>query len=158
MLRKETTHTVIDREVVITTRKKSSIWQCVYKIGNKWQRTSTGERDVELAKEKAKQIFYKSQARVDIEYTAVTRKFRDVANIVLKELHKDFVAGKNLAIYKDYTQVIENYLLPILGKYNIDSINYEVLEELETKREKKMTKVPPVRLPVLPVLMRKNAV
>ena len=106
MLRKETTHTVIDREVVITTRKNSSIWQCVYKVGNKWQRTSTGERDVELAKEKAKQIFYKSQARVDIEYTAVTRKFRDVANIVLKELHKDFVAGRNTTIYRDYKQVI----------------------------------------------------
>lgn len=142
MLRKETTHTVIDREVVITTRKNSSIWQCVYKVGNKWQRTSTGERDVELAKEKAKQIFYKSQARVDIEYTAVTRKFRDVANIVLKELHKDFVAGRNTTIYRDYKQVIETYLIPILGNYNIDSINYEVLEEFEKKREEKMGKVP----------------
>ncbi len=142
MQRKETTHSVIDREVVITTRKNSSIWQCVYKVGNKWQRTSTGERDVELAKEKAKQIFYKSQARLDIEYTAVTRKFRDVANIVLKELHKDFVAGRNTTIYRDYKQVIETYLIPILGNYNIDSINYEVLEEFEKKREEKMGKVP----------------
>ncbi len=140
--RNSTTHTVIDKEVIIRLRDDSDIWQCAYKVGGKWQRTSTGERDINLAKEKAKQLFYKTQARVAIDYTPVTRKFRDVANVVLKQLHKDFVAKKNIAIYKDYTQVIENYLLPILGKYNVDSINYEVLEELEKKRIEKMGKVP----------------
>lgn len=140
--RKSNTHTVIDKEVIITMRERSSIWQCAYKVGKKWQRTTTGERDIDLAKEKAKQIFYKAQARVDIDYTPVTRKFRDVANVVLKELHKDFVAGKNIGIYKDYTKVIENYLIPILGKYNVDSINYEALELLDAEREKRMEKAP----------------
>lgn len=140
--RKSNTYTVIDREVIITMRERSSIWQCVYKVGKVWQRTSTGERDINLAKEKAKQIFYKAQARVDVEYTPVTRKFKDVANVVLKQLHKDFIAGKNIAIYKDYTQVIERYLIPILGKYNVDSINYEALEVLDVEREKRMEKVP----------------
>jgi hypothetical protein len=140
--RKSNTYTVIDREVIITMRERSSIWQCVYKVGKVWQRTSTGERDMNLAKEKAKQIFYKAQARVDVEYTPVTRKFKDVANVVLKQLHKDFIAGKNIAIYKDYTQVIERYLIPILGKYNVDSINYEALEVLDVEREKRMEKVP----------------
>jgi len=140
--RKSNTHTVIDREVIITMRERSSIWQCVYKVGNKWQRTSTSERDINLAKEKAKQIFYKAQARVDVEYTPVTRKFKDVANVVLKQLHKDYVAGKNVAIYKDYTQVIERYLIPILGKYNVDNINYEALELLDAERERRMEKAP----------------
>lgn len=142
MLRKDNTHTVIDREVVITTRKNSSIWQCVYKVKNKWQRTSTGERDIELAKEKAKQIYYQSKARVEIDYTPVTRKFKDVANIVLKELHKDFVAGRNVQTYKDYKQVIDNYLIPFLGKYNVDKVDYEALEEFYKEREKKMGKEP----------------
>ena len=142
MQRKENTHTVIDREVVITTRPRSSIWQCVYKVKNKWQRTSTGERDIELAKEKAKQIYYQSQARLEIDYTAVTRKFKDVANLVLKELHKDFVAGRNVQTYKDYKQVIENYLIPFLGKYNVDKVDYEALEEFYKEREKKMGKEP----------------
>jgi len=141
-LRKPTTHTIIEGEVQITTRSRSKIWQCVYKVKNKWQRTSTGEHDIELAKEKAKQIFYQSQARVEIEYTPVTRKLRDVANVVLKDLHKDFVAGRNIQTYKDYKQVIENYLIPFLGKFNIDSIDYEVLEEFYKEREKKMGKEP----------------
>lgn len=140
--RKKTTHTVIDKEVIITQRNDSTIWQCAYKVGNKWQRTSTGERDETLAKEKAKQLFYKAQSRTEVEYTAVTRKFRDVASVVLKELHKDFIAGKNTVIYKDYTQVIETYLIPYLGKYNVDSINYEVLAELDNKRIEKMGKAP----------------
>lgn len=140
--RKPTTHTVIDGEVVITTRSRSKIWQCVFKAKNKWQRTSTGEQDIDLAKEKAKQIFYASQARTAMEYTPITRKFKDVANVVINELHKDFIAGRNVAIYKDYTQVIERYLIPILGKYNVDSINYEVLDELDKERIKKMEKEP----------------
>ena len=140
--RKSTTHTVIDKEVIITLRADSSVWQCAYKVASKWQRSSTGEREESLAKEKAKELFYKAQSRTEVDYTAVTRKFKDVANVVLKQLHKDYVAKKNIAIYKDYTQVIERYLIPILGKYNVDSINYEVLEELEQKREKKMGKVP----------------
>lgn len=141
-LRKSTTHTVIDNEVIVAMRSRSSKWQCIYKVDNKWQRTTTGERELNLAKEKAKQIFYKSQARTEIDYTPVTRKFRDVANVVLKQLHKDFVAGKNISIYKDYTQVIERYLIPILGKYNVDSINYEVLELLDAKRAERMEKAP----------------
>jgi integrase len=141
-LRNETTYTVIDREVLIAQRNDSSIWQCRFLIDKKWQRTSTGERDFDKAKEKAKELFYKAQARKDADYAPITRKFKDVAKVVLKQLHKDFVTGKNKTTYKDYTQVIERYLIPILGKYNVDSINYEVLEELEVKRTAKMGKAP----------------
>jgi len=140
--RNSTTFTVIDNEVLIAQRSNSTIWQCAYKIDNKWQRTSTGERDIALAKEKAKQLFYTAKARKDTDYTPITRKFKDIAKVVLKQLHKDFVAGKNTNIYKDYTQVIERYLIPILGKYNVDKINYEALEELEVKRAAKMGKTP----------------
>ena len=141
-LRKASTYTEIDKEVLIAQRDDSTIWQCRFRIDKKWQRTSTGERDFDKAKEKAKELFYKAQARKDADYAPITRKFKDVAKVVLKQLHKDFVTGKNKTTYKDYTQVIERYLIPILGKYNVDSINYEVLEELEVKRTAKMGKAP----------------
>lgn len=38
--------------------------------------------------------------------------------------------------------MIENYLIPILGKYKVDSISYEQLNELDEKRIKKMKRVP----------------
>ena len=119
--RNSTTITVIDKEVIIARRENSSIWQCRYRFDNKWQRTSTGERDIELAKEKAKELFYRAKARKDAHYAPITRKFKDVANLVLKQLRDDFKDGKNIQKYKDYTQPIERFFIPVLSKYNIDS-------------------------------------
>ena len=140
--RNATTLTVIDKEVIIARREHSSIWQCRYYIDKKWQRTTTGERDIGLAKEKAKELFYKAKARKDLDYAPITRKFKDIANIVLNELRKDFNNGKNIQKYKDYTQVIERFFLPVLSKYNIDSITGEQLAEVDKMREELLGKAP----------------
>ena len=140
--RNNTTITVIDNEVIIAKRERSSIWQCRYRVEKKWQRTSTGERDVELAKEKAKELFYRARARKDAEYTPITRKFKDVANLVLKQLRDDFKAGKNIQKYKDYTNVIERFFLPVLSRYNIDSITGEELDLVKAKRVEILGKEP----------------
>ena len=95
--RKSNTYTVIDKEVIITMRERSSIWQCAYKVGKKWQRTSTGERDFNLAKEKAKQIFYKAQSRTEIDCTAVTSSGLDNARIsraTRSQLHKNTLSKR----------------------------------------------------------------
>ena len=107
-LRNATTYTVIDKEVLIAQRDDSTIWQCRFRIDKKWQRTSTGERDFDKAKEKAKELFYKAQARKDADYAPITRKFKDVANVVLKQLHKDFVTGKNKTTYNGQKQTTCN--------------------------------------------------
>ena len=39
----ETTHTVIQNELVVYSRERSSIWQCRFKVGGVWQRASTKE-------------------------------------------------------------------------------------------------------------------
>jgi len=51
--KKSTTHVLIARQLLIAQREHSSIWQCRYSIDGRWQRTSTGERDMEKAKLKA---------------------------------------------------------------------------------------------------------
>ena len=140
--RKATTLTVIDREVIIARRENSSNWQCRYRIDKKWQRTSTGERNLAVAKEKAKALFYRAMARKDLDYAPITRKFKDIANIVLKDLYKDYVNGKNVQKYKDYTQVIERFFIPVLSKYNVDSITGEQLAEVDAKRFKVLGKDP----------------
>ena len=140
--RNPTTITVIDKEVIIARREHSSIWQCRFRIDKKWQRTTTGERDIELAKEKAKEIFYGAKARKGADYSPITRKFKDIANIVLKELRKDFLDNKNVQKYKDYTNVIERFFMPVLNKYNVDSITGEQLAEVDAKREAILGKAP----------------
>ena len=36
-------------------------------------------------------------------------------------------------IFKDYISILNNYIIPILGKYNVNNINREALDEYETK-------------------------
>lgn len=40
----------IDRQLTLYQRERNSVWQCAYQVDGKWQRTSTGERDLEQAK------------------------------------------------------------------------------------------------------------
>jgi hypothetical protein len=42
---KDTTHTLIERELIVYRRERSGIWQCRFKVDDVWQRASTKQRD-----------------------------------------------------------------------------------------------------------------
>ena len=50
---KETTHTLIERELIVYRRERSGIWQCRYKVDGVWQRASTKHSDLKKAKARA---------------------------------------------------------------------------------------------------------
>ena len=52
----ETTHEIIERELVVYKRERSAVWQCRFKISDAWQRASTKERDLAKAIRKAYEI------------------------------------------------------------------------------------------------------
>ena len=45
-----TTDTLIESQLNVYLRERSSIWQCSFQVDGKWQRTSIGEKDLALAK------------------------------------------------------------------------------------------------------------
>jgi hypothetical protein len=49
-LQKPTTHTLINRKLIVYQRERSAIWQCRFNVDGRWQRTSTGTRDLADAK------------------------------------------------------------------------------------------------------------
>ena len=59
-----------------------------------------------------------------------------------KKLHNDINSGHGKATYKDYLVAIEKYLIPSLGKYKVDSIDYKALDKLNADRLKKMKSAP----------------
>lgn len=141
--KKATTHVIIDKELLVSLRERSSVWQCRFCIDNVWQRVSTGERDLKLAKNKAKELYIEAQVRKKNNITPITRYFKDVAKVVLAKLKKDYDNGNGKEIYKAYINATEKYLIPILGKYKMDSIDYQVLELFDRERQRKMQgKVP----------------
>ena len=140
--KKDTTHIVIDKELIVYQRERSTIWQCRYCIDKQWQRTSTKEYDLGKAKKKAKELFLEAQFRKRNDIAPITRYFKDIAKSVVKKLKQEIASGNGKAIYKDYISAITNYFIPALGKYYVDSIDYKALEELDKYRVKKLQAQP----------------
>lgn len=142
-VKKATTHSIIAKELLVALRERSSVWQCRYCVDGVWQRITTGERDLKQAVEKAKRLYIEAQVRKQNNITPITRYFKDVAKVVLVKLKRDFDNGHGKEIFKAYINAIEKYFIPILGKYKVDSIDYQVLEHFDRERLKKMGGKPP---------------
>lgn len=138
----DTTHTLIERKLILYRRERSSVWQCRFKVGGVWQRKSTKEQDLDAAKEVAQELLIEAEIRKKSNLPVVTRKFRDVARLAIKRLETDMSSGNGKAIYKDYIRVIRDYLIPILGKRNIDNIDYKALDDFDAQRIVMMGKKP----------------
>ena len=141
----DTTVVLLEHELVIYRREHSDIWQCRYKVGGKWQRTSTKEYDLSKAKIKAKDLMVEGEIRKRNNLPVITRRFGDIAKLVVKKMREDLAIGANtkgIKAYAENIRVIEKYLIPILGKRLITNIDYVALEELKAERIKIMGKVP----------------
>jgi len=139
---KETTCTLIERELIVYRRERSGIWQCRYKVDGVWQRASTKERDLKRAKARAHELRMEAEIRRRSNLPVITRKFRDVARLAVERLEHEIALGKGKRRGTDYIRVINDYLIPILGKRSITSIDYQALDELNIKRAELMEKVP----------------
>ena len=138
----KSTHVLIDRALIVYRRERSDVWQCRYKVDGKWQRTSTHERDLEAAKVKAHELRMEAEIRKRQNLPVITRKFRDVAKLANQRMQDEIANGSGKVSYADYIYVIDNYLIPCLGKRNITSIDHSALDELDAWRILKMGKEP----------------
>ena len=140
--KKETTHELMEHTLVIYRRERSTIWQCRYKVDGNRQRASPKERDLKKAKERAKELLIVAEIRKKENLPVITRKFRQIAKLALERMANETKTGHGKASYSDYSIVIQQYLIPFLGNYNIASIDYAVLDKLDAWRTAKMKKTP----------------
>ena len=138
----DTTHVLMPNELVIYRRERSAIWQCRYKVGGVWQRASTKQRDVKLAKQAASELKIEAEIRLRSNLPVVTRRFRNVAQLAIQRMDAELANKQGKVSYKDYKRVIEDYLIPILGNRNITNIDSSALDEFEARRMELMEKVP----------------
>jgi len=50
-------------------------------------------------------------------------------------MQTEIEGGSGKVTYKDYIRVIENYLIPFFGKYDIANVNVKLLKEYEAWRD-----------------------
>lgn len=130
---------VIAKKVKLYKRSRSNVWQTEIKLQNgKRERFSTGTEDEAEATEKALKLFYGAETRAENKLPQSTRKFRNVAKFALKRMQDEIDSDSGKSVYEDYIRVINNYLIPFFGNYDIANINPKLLKKYETWRDGKM--------------------
>jgi integrase len=138
----ESTYEVLPRQLIVYRRSRSGAWHCRYKVDGVWQRASTKQTDLAKAKAVAHKLLIAAEVRKEQNLPVVTRRFRDVANLAIERMDQELKSGKGKVSFKDYIRVITEYLIPILGRRVITSIDVSVLDELDVQRIVMMGKEP----------------
>ena len=70
---------ILDGAVTLTKRDNSAAWQARYKIGSKWIRTTTKQKELARATKTAQDIYLRARFREDEGLPIVTKRFDTVA-------------------------------------------------------------------------------
>jgi len=129
---------ILDGAVTLTKRDNSAAWQARYKIGNKWIRTTTKQKELARATKTAQDIYLRARFREDEGLPIVTKRFDTVAKQTSNKLLAALKANEGKKVFEDYIRVIKNYLIPFFGSYNITSIDFALMERYAIWRKNKI--------------------
>ncbi len=138
----DTTHQIIENELVVYMRPASTVWQCRYKVDGVWLVKSTKKKQLSDAIKAAYVLLASAQVRVEQNFSVATKKFKDVAKLALKAMEDKQEAGDGRVSFAQYTRIINDFLIPFFGKRDVDSINAKALQEYAEYRTQKMGKEP----------------
>jgi integrase len=130
-MREKADETVVLKKnaIRLVRRADSERWQAHYKVAglSGWIRKATGESDLEKATEIAEDFWSEAKVLAKKGYPVVSKKFKAVAEVVLKNLEIKVAADKTKrGSNNDYISALNNYLIPFFGPYNIDCITQRV--------------------------------
>ena len=125
------THTLMERTLVVYRRERSSIWQCRLKVDGKWQRASTKETNLQKAKERAKELMITAEIRKKENLPVITRKFRHCAALAIEQMNYELKVGTGKVVYESYMRILRDYVIPILGNRNINNITLDDISAMQ---------------------------
>jgi integrase len=128
--------------IVLTKRPKSPFWQARFRIGRKWVRTSTKSSDLDEASAVAVNLHARAEIKADMGYPVVTRKFKSVAEAVKANLQVRLDSGTGKSVFRDYIQVIDNYLIPFFGSRNVGNIDHSLMSKFSQYRIEQIGREP----------------
>ena len=134
--------TLLDGAIVLSRRDGSAKWQARFKNGSRWIRVTTKTKDLDEAKEAARELYMDARYRVKHGIPAQSKRFKDVAKLAVDRMEKAISAGEGKRVYRDYIQAIDNYLVPFFGQHHVDRITYPLIQQFAAWRIEKMRKEP----------------
>ncbi len=127
-------------QIRLVRREHSKKWQVHYKIeGLKtWFRKSVQTTDVDKAVQLAERLWMKATFEHEEGRPVISKKFKPVAEVVLRRLEEEIKAGTAKPIAKDYVSAINLYLIPYYGNFNVDSIKPTTVSQFHVWRKQKV--------------------
>lgn len=134
-----------DSEVVLFKVSRSNYWQARFRIyTGKWIRFSTRRRNIDDAKQIACDRYDEARYRERLGFTALVKRFDEMAKCCIAEMRRDIAAGTGKKIYTAYIAVIETYLIPFFGQMYLTSITSKHIAEFEVWRNSQLKRKPKV--------------
>ena len=103
---------------------------------------STKTLDLETAREAALRLYYETDARIQNKLPATTRKFADVAKHAINRMETEIREGVGKQAYRDYTQVLNKWLIPYFGTTDIAKLDLAAVTRFDAWRTAQNGKVP----------------
>lgn len=139
-LKAEHTIHIHEGEATLYQREGSPHWQLRYKANGKWTRATTKKTKLADAKKQAMEIIVRARVLEKEGALVVGKRFKVVANLAIKRMNDELDSGQGKVTYKRYIQAINGYLIPFLGRYNVDTIDYALLARFNVWRKEEMNK------------------
>lgn len=139
---KQTDRHNINDTLYIFKQDNSERWYARFVLFNKWYCKSTKKKDKDEAIAMAHRIFLDHEIRIETNTLVQSKRFRDVAKRVIKNLENELNHGGGKRTFKDYIQALNNYHIPFFDRTYVTSINQESIVELDKWREEKLGRKP----------------
>jgi integrase len=141
-MRVPSSQTIVVRpeQIRLTRRENSKKWQVHYKIDGlkTWFRKSVQTTDVDKAVQLAERLWMKATFEHEEGRPLISKKFKPVAEVVLRRLEEEIKAGTAKPIAKDYVSAINLYLIPYYGNFNVDNIKPATVSQFHVWRKEKV--------------------
>jgi integrase len=133
-------HTVHIHEGLATLYKRLGTphWQLRYKANGKWARATTKQTKLTDAKREAMEIIVRARVLEKEGLLVTSKRVSTVAKLAIRRMEDELDSGNGKVTYKRYIQAINGYVIPLLGKHNIDKIDYKTLAVFNQERKLRM--------------------
>lgn len=126
--------------VRLVRREGTKKWQVHYKVDGlkKWFRRSVETTDKDKAIPLARRMWMKATFDHEAGRPVTSKKFKPVAEVVLRRLEAEVRAGTAKPSTKDYISAIKLYLIEFYGNYNVDGITPNIISDFHIWRTEKI--------------------
>ena len=137
----DTVH-ILEGRGTLFKRPNTPHWQLRYKAQGEWRRATTKCDTLAEAKQIATDIVVEASYKEKHNLPIVNKRFKSVAKLTIRRLQELQASGRGKETYLTYIQVINKYLIPLLGNHNVDKISNAVLAKFAKERIDMLGKVP----------------